>query len=49
MKSRGMRCGEPDRGFLVSQRAANAFAAGFNQLGAVLAQHRDKLAANEAA
>ncbi|MFY9586404.1 MAG: 50S ribosomal protein L10 [Actinomycetota bacterium] len=31
------------------QRAANAFAAGFNQLGAVLAQHRDKLAASEAA
>ena len=31
------------------QRAANAFAAGFNQLGAVLAQYKDKLAANEAA
>ncbi len=31
------------------QLAANAFAAGFNQLGAVLAQHRDKLAATEAA
>jgi len=31
------------------QRAANVFAAGFNQLGAVLAQYKDKLAANEAA
>ena len=31
------------------QQAANLFAAGFNQLGAVLAQHRDKLAAAEAA
>jgi large subunit ribosomal protein L10 len=31
------------------QRAANVFAAGFNQLGAVLAQYRDKLSASEAA
>jgi large subunit ribosomal protein L10 len=31
------------------QRAANVFAAGFNQLGAVLAQYKDKLAASEAA
>ena len=31
------------------QRAANVLAAGFNQLGAVLAQHKDKLAASEAA
>jgi large subunit ribosomal protein L10 len=31
------------------QQAANVFAAGFNQLGAVLAQLKDKLAANEAA
>lgn len=31
------------------QQAANVFAAGFNQLGAVLAQHKDKLAASEAA
>jgi large subunit ribosomal protein L10 len=31
------------------QQAANVFAAGFNQLGAVLVQHKDKLAASEAA
>ena len=31
------------------QQAANVFAAGFNQLGTVLAQHKDKLAASEAA
>ena len=31
------------------QQAANVFAAGFNQLGAVLAQYKDKLAASEAA
>jgi large subunit ribosomal protein L10 len=31
------------------QQAANVFAAGFNQLGAVLAQLKDKLAASEAA
>ena len=31
------------------QRTANVFAAGFNQLGAVLAQYRDKLTASEAA
>jgi large subunit ribosomal protein L10 len=31
------------------QRAANVFAAGFNQLGSVLAQYKDKLAAPEAA
>ena len=31
------------------QLAANLFAAGFNRLGAVLAQHRDNLSASEAA
>jgi len=31
------------------QRAANTFAAGLNQFGAVLAQYKDKLAASEAA
>lgn len=31
------------------QQTANVFAAGFNQLGAVLAQYKDKLAASEAA
>lgn len=31
------------------QRAANVFAAGLNQFGAVLAQYKDKLAASEAA
>ncbi len=31
------------------QQAANVFAAGFNQLGALLAQYKDKLAASEAA